>query len=533
MSALSTARGTPPVDVVVIGAGSGRALGGVPPARRGFVPVDRAPTRRRDLRRPRRERRRRGRVAAPLGVAEDGDRQRHPRAARVSRCRRPIRARRVATSCRRTSAAYEERVRPRRATAGPRDRGASRGRRSQRSAARRHRRAAAWAARYVINATGTWTPSVLAALPGPAADSAGRQLHVADYVSADEFAGKRVVIVGAGISAVQLLDEISHVAETFWVTRARAGLVGGGLRHPRAGGGDRGRRRPRASRPAAGQRDLGHRACTGRRGRAPRRRGACWCGIRCSRRSKRTASACRTGRSSRPTSSCGRPASGRRSTTSRRSDCARRTAASASPTAARLDEPRLFLIGYGPSQSTIGANRAGRAAVQRDHGGPAEVARVSFGQRRMTFAARPAPPAPRRRAHAAAETPSADAADRCSAGRTHRRAERLMRSRYTAFVVGDATHLERSWHPRTRPDDIDLDPDSDLDRAGDRRMPRQEEPTMTTGIVEFRASWRQGSRASADARDAARAQPVRRVAVAAGTTSTETSADGPAPANRA
>jgi hypothetical protein len=27
------------------------------------------------------------------------------------------------------------------------------------------------------------------------------------------------------------------------------------------------------------------------------------------------------------------------------------------------DEPRLFLIGYGPSASTIGANRAGRAAV--------------------------------------------------------------------------------------------------------------------------------------------------------------------------
>ena len=28
-----------------------------------------------------------------------------------------------------------------------------------------------------------------------------------------------------------------------------------------------------------------------------------------------------------------------------------------------MDEPRLFLIGYGPSQSTVGANRAGRAAV--------------------------------------------------------------------------------------------------------------------------------------------------------------------------
>ena len=30
-----------------------------------------------------------------------------------------------------------------------------------------------------------------------------------------------------------------------------------------------------------------------------------------------------------------------------------------------LDEPRLFLIGYGPSQSTVGANRAGRDAVRQ------------------------------------------------------------------------------------------------------------------------------------------------------------------------
>ena len=28
-----------------------------------------------------------------------------------------------------------------------------------------------------------------------------------------------------------------------------------------------------------------------------------------------------------------------------------------------IDEPRLFLVGYGPSASTVGANRAGRAAV--------------------------------------------------------------------------------------------------------------------------------------------------------------------------
>ncbi|MFC3808006.1 YchJ family protein [Terrabacter sp. MAHUQ-38] len=33
-----------------------------------------------------------------------------------------------------------------------------------------------------------------------------------------------------------------------------------------------------------------------------------------------------------------------------------------------------------------------------------------------------------------------------------------MRSRYTAFATGDADHLVRTWHPRTRPDDVGLDP---------------------------------------------------------------------------
>ena len=36
-------------------------------------------------------------------------------------------------------------------------------------------------------------------------------------------------------------------------------------------------------------------------------------------------------------------------------------------------------------------------------------------------------------------------------------AERLMRSRFTAFAVGDASYLLRSWHPATRPVDLDLD----------------------------------------------------------------------------
>jgi len=37
-------------------------------------------------------------------------------------------------------------------------------------------------------------------------------------------------------------------------------------------------------------------------------------------------------------------------------------------------------------------------------------------------------------------------------------AERLMRSRYTAFVRGDVDHLLTTWHPSTRPRSLDLEP---------------------------------------------------------------------------
>jgi SEC-C motif-containing protein len=32
-----------------------------------------------------------------------------------------------------------------------------------------------------------------------------------------------------------------------------------------------------------------------------------------------------------------------------------------------------------------------------------------------------------------------------------------MRSRFTAFAVGDSSYLLHSWHPRTRPKSLDLD----------------------------------------------------------------------------
>lgn len=75
-----------------------------------------------------------------------------------------------------------------------------------------------WSARAVINATGTWTRPFWPIYPGQST-FLGRQLHVADYVSAEEFRGKHVVVVGGGISAVGLLEEISRVTTTSWFTR--------------------------------------------------------------------------------------------------------------------------------------------------------------------------------------------------------------------------------------------------------------------------------------------------------------------------
>ena len=37
-------------------------------------------------------------------------------------------------------------------------------------------------------------------------------------------------------------------------------------------------------------------------------------------------------------------------------------------------------------------------------------------------------------------------------------AEQLMRSRYSAFAVGDAGYLLATWHPSTRPPSLELDP---------------------------------------------------------------------------
>lgn len=68
-------------------------------------------------------------------------------------------------------------------------------------------------------------------------------------------------------------------------------------------------------------------------------------------------------------------------------------------------------------------------------------------------------------------------------------AERLMRSRYSAFAVGDAAYLLATWHPSTRPASLELDPADrwfrldilDVVRGG---------MLDTEGTVEFEARFR-------------------------------------------
>ena len=75
-----------------------------------------------------------------------------------------------------------------------------------------------FSARGIINATGTWKTPNIPKIKG-SENFKGRQLHTNEYKNADEFIGQHVIIVGGGISAVQLLGEISKVTKTSWVTR--------------------------------------------------------------------------------------------------------------------------------------------------------------------------------------------------------------------------------------------------------------------------------------------------------------------------
>src|SRR5690606_21217111 len=83
-----------------------------------------------------------------------------------------------------------------------------------------------FSAQGIINATGTWDTPYIPVYPG-ADRFRGEQLHTRDYKTAEKFVGKHVLIVGGGISAIQLLVEVSQVTQTTWVTRRPPEFVEG------------------------------------------------------------------------------------------------------------------------------------------------------------------------------------------------------------------------------------------------------------------------------------------------------------------
>ena len=66
-------------------------------------------------------------------------------------------------------------------------------------------------------------------------------------------------------------------------------------------------------------------------------------------------------------------------------------------------------------------------------------------------------------------------------------AEALMRSRYTAYVVRDIAYLLKSWHPSTRPDNIDTATIPEWSGLNIIRTEKGME-TDSEGVVEFQAT---------------------------------------------
>jgi SEC-C motif-containing protein len=78
--------------------------------------------------------------------------------------------------------------------------------------------------------------------------------------------------------------------------------------------------------------------------------------------------------------------------------------------------------------------------------------------------------------------------------RTPSTAEALMRSRYAAYCLGHADYLQRTWHPSTRPSDLDLAQGASPKWIGLKVLRASNEGT-DQATVEFVARYRVGGRA--------------------------------------
>ncbi|MFG2692532.1 NAD(P)-binding domain-containing protein [Kitasatospora sp. NPDC048407] len=215
-----------------------------------------------------------------------------------------------------------------------------------------------WVTRALLNATGTWTRPFLPRYPGR---FAGRQLHYADYRGPAEFAGLRVVVVGGGASAIQVLSEVGEVAETVWVTRTPP-VVHEGPFTPEFG---REVVAKVAERVAAG---LPVRSVVSVTGLGPsvayRRAEALGVLNRRPMFDRLTEHGVAWGEQELAVDVIIWATGFRAELTHLAPLALRGPGGGIRMTGTRVtDDPRIHLLGYGPSASTVGANRAGRAAV--------------------------------------------------------------------------------------------------------------------------------------------------------------------------
>lgn len=222
-----------------------------------------------------------------------------------------------------------------------------------------------FSAQGIINATGTWDTPYIPEYPG-ASLFQGEQLHTRDYQTATYFEGKHVLIVGGGISAIQLLDEISRVTATTWVTRREPHFIEGPFDESRGRAAvaiveDRVRRGLPAGSVVSVTGLPVTPAIEAMRARGVLNRQPMFSEI--------TPTGVRWADGQTADVDVILWCTGFRSSLDHLMPLLLREPSGGITMAGRLatkvaKDPRIHLVGYGPSASTIGANRAGRAAAQ-------------------------------------------------------------------------------------------------------------------------------------------------------------------------